>query len=72
MNLIERSTAVLPWDREAAADAARIHADLSAREQMIGSNDILIARHAVAVGCVLVTNNTFEFERVKLELEDWA
>ena len=73
MNLIERLTAVLPWDREAAADAARVHADLSARGQMIGPNDVLIAGHALATGCVLVTNNTFEFKRVKeLKLEDWA
>jgi tRNA(fMet)-specific endonuclease VapC len=73
LTLIARLTAVLPWDRDAAVDAARIHADLSRRGQIIGPNDILIAGHALAGGCVLVTNNTREFERVKgLKLEDWA
>ena len=35
-------------------------------------NDIAIAGHAIAVGAVLVTNNTREFARVPgLVLEDW-
>lgn len=38
----------------------------------IGPNDTAIAGHAIAVGAVLVTNNTREFGRVPgLELEDW-
>ncbi|WP_207779210.1 hypothetical protein [Zavarzinia aquatilis] len=39
----------------------------------IGGNDILIAGHALAADCLLVTNNTPEFARVDgLRLEDWA
>jgi len=39
----------------------------------IGPNDTAIARHAIAVGAILVTNNTREFERAPgLNLEDWA
>lgn len=39
----------------------------------IGPNDTAIAGHAIAVGAILVTNNTREFERVPgTVLEDWV
>jgi tRNA(fMet)-specific endonuclease VapC len=39
----------------------------------IGSNDLWIACHALALEATLVTHNTREFERVEgLALEDWA
>ena len=39
----------------------------------IGANDLWIACHALADDCILVTNNTREFERVEaLPLENWA
>ena len=39
---------------------------------MIGANDLLIASHAVAVGCALVTDNEAEFARVHgLRSENW-
>jgi tRNA(fMet)-specific endonuclease VapC len=39
----------------------------------IGANDTAIAGHAIASDCVLVTNNTKEFERVPaLHLDDWT
>lgn len=39
----------------------------------IGANDLWIACHALADDCILVTNNTREFERVAaLKLENWA
>lgn len=35
--------------------------------------DLLIGAHALSAGCVLVTNNTREFERIpELKTEDWA
>ena len=41
--------------------------------QAIGPNDLLIAAHALALGAVLVTNNTKEFKRVKgLKCENWS
>lgn len=41
--------------------------------QVIGPNDLLIAAHALALGAVLVTNNTKEFKRVKgLKCENWS
>jgi tRNA(fMet)-specific endonuclease VapC len=39
---------------------------------MIGSMDMLIAAHALALGVILVTNNTRELQRVEgLRIEDW-
>jgi tRNA(fMet)-specific endonuclease VapC len=35
--------------------------------------DLLIGCHALALGAVLVTNNTREFERIEgLRLENWV
>ncbi len=39
----------------------------------IGTLDTMIAAHALALNCVMVTNNTREFSRVPgLRLENWA
>jgi tRNA(fMet)-specific endonuclease VapC len=76
MTIIEQlqsQMAVLPL----SAESARIYGELRARLQRegrtIGNNDLWIAAHALAEGCVLVTNNTREFERVEgLMLENWV
>lgn len=60
-------------DEDAALHYAEIRADLRRRGAMIGANDLFIAAHARALGLVLVTNNTTEFERVTgLRLENWT
>jgi tRNA(fMet)-specific endonuclease VapC len=70
---VARLSAVLPWQRGAAEEAARIRKDLGAKGMPIGGNDTMIAGHALAAECVLVTNNTREFSRVaRLRVEDWA
>ena len=70
---VARLSAILPWDREAADQAARIRKDLAAKGTPIGVNDAMIAGHALAADCTLVTNNLREFARVpKLRLEDWT
>src|ERR1700726_4263628 len=47
---------------EAAGEAyGTIRAELEAKGQMIGNNDLWIAAHAVAAGLILVTNNEREF-----------
>ncbi|OPX24734.1 MAG: VapC toxin family PIN domain ribonuclease, partial [Candidatus Cloacimonas sp. 4484_140] len=39
----------------------------------IGSLDMLIAAHALSLGCILVTNIEKEFNRIpNLKLENWA
>jgi tRNA(fMet)-specific endonuclease VapC len=68
-----RLDAVLAWDRAAVDATTDIKAALTAAGTPIGLNDTAIAGHAIAVGAILVTNNTREFERVTdLILEDWA
>jgi tRNA(fMet)-specific endonuclease VapC len=59
---------------ESAAEAyGSIRAELEAKDEMIGNNDLWIAAHAVAAGLTLVTNNESEFRRVRgLKIQNWA
>jgi tRNA(fMet)-specific endonuclease VapC len=59
---------------ESAAEAyGSIRAELEARGEMIGNNDLWIAAHAVVAGLTLVTNNEREFRRVRgLKVQNWA
>ena len=58
---------------DAAIHYAEIRADQKRRGAMIGANDLFIAAHARALGLILVTNNTAEFERMKdLVIENWT
>jgi tRNA(fMet)-specific endonuclease VapC len=70
---VARLSAILPWEAAAAEKAAQIKQDLTAKGTPIGGNNMMIAGHALAAECVLVTNNTREFSRVKgLRAEDWV
>jgi tRNA(fMet)-specific endonuclease VapC len=70
---VARLSAILPWDRQAADQAVWIRKDLVAKGTPIGGADTMIAGHALAADCVLVTNNLREFARVRsLRVEDWA
>ena len=69
---IDRVDQILPWGREAVESSTRIKKVFSDQGTPIGNNDILIAGHAISEGCILVTNNTNEFNRVpNLNYEDW-
>lgn len=59
---------------ETAAEAyGTIRAELEAKGEMIGNNDLWIAAHAVAAGLTLVTDNEREFRRVRgLKAQNWA
>lgn len=64
---------IIPFDSDAAREYGQIRQELTQDGNLIGSNDMLIAAHAKALGLILVTNNTREFERVKgLHVENWA
>lgn len=63
---------IMPYDEEAIWHYARLRQNLQSRGQTIGSLDMLIAAHALALDVTLVTNNIKEFERVEgLRLENW-
>ena len=70
---VVRLSDVVPWDRRAAEASMRIRKELAAGGTPIGGNDTMIAGHALAAGCTLVTNNLREFSRVKnLVAQDWT
>jgi tRNA(fMet)-specific endonuclease VapC len=73
LTLLLRHVGVLDFPDDAASQYARIRAELKARGELIGANDLLIAAHARSSGLVLVTNNTREFRRVPgLKTENWT
>ena len=63
----------LPMPESAAEAYGRTRAELTARGELIGNNDLWIAAHAMATGLILVTNNEREFRRVRgLKVQNWA
>lgn len=63
---------ILPFDESAAEQYGQIRANLENRGLIIGSNDLLIAAHALSQNHILVSNNLREFERVDgLITENW-
>lgn len=63
---------VLPFDVPADAEYGAIRLDLEMAGKPIGSNDLLIAAHACAIGATIVTANDDEFRRVRgLKVENW-
>lgn len=63
---------VQPWSAPSDECYADIRVDLQKQGQMIGANDLLIAAHALALNCILVTDNLREFSRVRgLRVENW-
>ena len=63
---------VLPFDAPADAEYGTIRSKLETAGTPIGSNDLLIAAHAAAIGATIVTANASEFKRVRgLKVENW-
>jgi tRNA(fMet)-specific endonuclease VapC len=61
----------LPFEERAAAAYAAVRA--AARQRRRDALDRLIAGHAIAAGCVLVTNNEADFRGYPgLQLENWV
>ncbi len=64
---------ILSFDQAAAVEYGKICAYLQRKGMSIGTMDMLIAGHAKARNCILVTNNLREFERVEgLVIENWV
>jgi len=63
----------MSWDSEAAEAYAQLRTFCEGEGTPLGTMDMLIAAHSVAVGAILVTNDQ-AFFRVKhlLSLEDWT
>jgi tRNA(fMet)-specific endonuclease VapC len=66
-----RGIHVAPFDEAAAAQFGKVATSLVASP--IGQLDALLAAHALALGAVLVTNNTRHFGQVPgLDIENWG
>jgi tRNA(fMet)-specific endonuclease VapC len=65
---------VLAWDADAADYYADIRHQLSTTGRPIGEMDMMIAAHALAIGAVLVTNNSRHFGRIGAPLScvNWS
>ena len=63
---------ILPLEAPADRHYGELRTDLERRGESIGPNDMLIAAHALALDCVVVTANVSEFARVSgLRVENW-
>ena len=67
-----RRVDVLPWDFSAAERYGIVRATLDRAGKPLGSLDVLIAAHALAVGAVLVTNDRAFNQVAQLRIEDWT
>jgi len=64
---------IVDFDEAAAEAYGTIRAALKKTGRPIGSMDMLIGAHALALSVALVTNNTKEFRRIKnLKVLDWT
>jgi len=73
LTLLLANIEVMNFDSLAAEKFGKIRAELERQGTPIRTLDMMIAGHAMALGCVLVTNNVREFARVsELNLENWA
>ena len=64
---------ILPFDEIAARHYGKVRAELERKGTPIGGMDMLIAGHALAMGCTLITHNIREFSRIpELKVESWV
>lgn len=64
---------VLPWDSYAANAYAELRTACEKEGKSLGTMDMLIAAHSVAVGATLITNDkAFYHVEHHLSLEDWT
>lgn len=63
---------IRPLESPADRLYAELRVDLERQGTPIGANDMLIAAHALALNCILVTDNQREFGCIKhLRVENW-
>ena len=64
---------ILPWDSDAANAYAQLRTVCENEGKPLGTMDMLIAAHAVAVDAVLITSDqAFYNVKHRLSLEDWT
>jgi tRNA(fMet)-specific endonuclease VapC len=63
---------VLPWNAEAAERYGTLRATLESQGTPLGSLDTLIAAHALASRCTLVTNDKAFGRVAEIAVQDWT
>lgn len=64
---------ILPFGEDAMREYGPLRTHLERQGTPIGALDTLIAAHALALSCTLVTNNLREFQRIpQLRLDNWV
>ena len=72
LNELGEMIQILPFDQKAAIYYGDVRSTLEKKGNIIGSNDLLIAAHALSLDYILVSNNEKEFKRVDgLRIENW-
>ena len=73
LNILRKIIHVESFDENASEQYGYIRSNLERKGTIIGSNDLLIAAHALSCGMTLVTNNEREFSRVEgLLIVNWV
>src|SRR3954447_19864983 len=67
-----RRIEILQWDFSTADRYGNLRAALDSTGRSLGSLDLLIGAHALAVGAVLVTNDRAFSQITQLQIEDWT
>ena len=63
---------IFAWDSDAAKEYGRLRSALEREGRVMGSLDMMIAAHAMALGLILVTGDR-AFRRIRrLGMEDWT
>ncbi len=63
---------ILDFDDNDAEQFGKLRSILKSEGNLIGPYDMLIAAQAITKDLILVTNNIYEFNRIKnLKIEDW-
>ncbi len=63
---------IAPFESPVDVIYGQVRSQLESAGQSIGGNDLLIAAHAIALGCTIVTDNEREFSRIdQLSCENW-
>jgi tRNA(fMet)-specific endonuclease VapC len=61
------------FDEGAADSYGKVRASVEIEGKPIGSMDMLIGAHALGLGVALVTNNVWEFKKIRnLKVVDWS
>lgn len=72
LEAVLRALQVIPFESPADVTYGLIRARLEKSGRVIGANDLLIAAHALTLGCTVVTANEHEFARIPdLRCENW-